>query len=433
MKKVLIVDDVMVSLLMTENILASEYETVTASSGEEAIEVFHKEHPDLVLSDLRMPGISGFELQRVLQDEVQETIPFMFMTADQAEETESTGFENGAMDFIRKPFRADVLLRRVRNIIQNVSQIQDLRKTASTDPLTGLLNKASSQMEIDECCKKNVGALLMIDLDSFKLVNDLYGHGMGDKLLVGFSKIIRNSLRSTDIVGRIGGDEFVAYCIDLKEEMVVANMSYEINTRLVKYAKEIMGEDMSIPLGASIGCAFAPEDGESYSELYNNADKALYSVKQGGKHGYKLYSGTARQKKEGLSGLSTISMIFGERNKEQKALLLNSEGFRVIYQFMGRRVSDDSRPACVVLLTVQKERGCGLTGDEAIAQFVGILRESLRSSDVVTQSGDNQFILLLSGIEQSFVPSVIQRIKENLRRSELEGKLSITCEYDQLH
>ena len=92
------------------------------------------------------------------------------MTADHDEETESKGFDNGAMDFIRKPFRPDVLLRRVANIMHNVEQVQSLKKDAETDALTGLLNKASSEKELGELCKNTAGALMMIDLDSFKLV-----------------------------------------------------------------------------------------------------------------------------------------------------------------------------------------------------------------------------------------------------------------------
>ena len=109
MKKILIVDDMLVSLMMTENMLCGHYITFSASSGQEAIEIYRREHPDMVLSDLRMPGMSGYELQQTLQKEMQQNIPFMFMTADQDEEAESRGFENGAMDFIRNPFRPDVL------------------------------------------------------------------------------------------------------------------------------------------------------------------------------------------------------------------------------------------------------------------------------------------------------------------------------------
>ena len=216
--KILIVDDEKISLRMTQHILSSEYDTVCASNGRDAIEIYKTERPNLVLSDLRMPEIDGFELQKKLQDEYGKQIPFMFMTADKDDEAESKGFAIGALDFIRKPFRADVLLKRVFNILQNVEQIQGLQKAATTDPMTGLLNKASSQEEIDLLVKTTPGALMMIDLDSFKPVNDIYGHAMGDKVLIRFAEIIRSSIRATDIAGRIGGDEFVVFMKDIRND-----------------------------------------------------------------------------------------------------------------------------------------------------------------------------------------------------------------------
>ena len=161
--KILIVDDEKISLRMTDHILSSEYETVCAASGREAIDIFKAEQPNLVLSDLRMPEIDGFTLQTMLQDELGRQVPFMFMTSDKKDETESKSFSMGALDYIRKPFRADVLLRRVSNIITTVEQI--------------LLS-----------------------------------------------------------------------------------------------AKELLGSDMTIPLGASIGCAFAPDDGKDFLTLFKKAD-----------------------------------------------------------------------------------------------------------------------------------------------------------------
>ena len=126
--KIMIVDDEHISLAMTEHILSTAYDVVCASSGEDAIRMFSRENPDMVLSDLRMPGMGGFELKEALQEQVGYQIPFMYMTADLDENAESRGFELGALDFIRKPFRADVLLSRVSNILQTVGQIQGLKR-----------------------------------------------------------------------------------------------------------------------------------------------------------------------------------------------------------------------------------------------------------------------------------------------------------------
>ena len=140
----------------------------------------------MVLSDLRMPGISGLELQSTLETKYNMQIPFMFMTADLDEDIESKGFENGAMDFIRKPFRSDVLLRRVDNILQTVEKLHILKSAAQTDQLTGLLNKTSAAQEIGFLTRSAEGVLMIVDLDSFKLVNDLYGHSAGDEILIAF-------------------------------------------------------------------------------------------------------------------------------------------------------------------------------------------------------------------------------------------------------
>ena len=319
MKKILVVDDMLVSLMMTENMLSEQYEVVCASSGEEAIDVYRQEQPDMVLSDLRMPGMSGYELQTTLQNEYKRTIPFMFMTADHDEQTEIQGFENGAMDFIKKPFMPDILLRRVGNILQTVEKIQGLRKTAETDALTGLINKASSEQQLTELCKESSGALLMIDLDSFKLVNDIHGHAMGDKILIAFANILRDIMGNDDLIGRMGGDEFVAFCKGVHDEPEIVERTRLANELLVAEAKKLMGEDMAIPLGTSIGCVFVPVEGTVFGELYKMADKALYIVKQRGKHGCFVYRSDQKLNDMEMSdtmSLSNMEIILEERGHD---------------------------------------------------------------------------------------------------------------------
>ena len=127
--RIAIVDDENISLMMTNHILSSEYDTIMASSGEEAICFCKETKPDLVLSDLRMPSMNGMELQEHLKEQYGDEIPFIFMTADRSEETESEGLRRGALDYIHKPFRADVLLKRVGNILKMVEQIRGFKKT----------------------------------------------------------------------------------------------------------------------------------------------------------------------------------------------------------------------------------------------------------------------------------------------------------------
>ncbi len=410
MKKVLIVDDEQINLMMTDNILSTQYETLMASSAIEAIEMFKIEQPDMILTDLRMPGMSGFELQNTLQEQYAQTIPVMFMTADGSDENESEGLERGAVDFIRKPFRADVLLKRVDRILQNV----DLKKAAQTDPMTGLLNKASSQDEISKAVRSIPGVLMMIDLDSFKLVNDIYGHSMGDRILIRFAEIIRSTLRSSDLVGRMGGDEFIAFCQHVKEEDVIAEKSKYINDELIKSAKEYMGEDMTIPLGASIGAVLAPMEGTDFLTLYKKADSALYEVKQNGKHGYSLYKDRFRQTQETsvtVGGVQNAMMILGERSRKKGAYSLPFEQFQLVYRFLSRVELNYHRANRIVLFTLQGENvSKEILGDMQEVFFEEVVN-SLRASDVVTKNGHNQVIVLLLEADQRYSEMVVNRLK----------------------
>ena len=401
MKKILIVDDMEVNREMTAFMLSEKYETVCAASAKEAAEVYRREKPDMVLSDFRMPGMTGYDFQIALQNEFHKKIPFMFMTADKSDAVESKGFDNGAMDFIRKPFQPDVLLRRVANILRTIDEIQDLTKTSTTDALTGLFNKGSSEEELKKICKKSHGSLMMIDLDSFKLVNDIHGHAMGDKILIAFADILRATMHSSDLIGRMGGDEFVAFCHGVTEESAIAAKTKFINEKITEAAKRLMGEEMNIPLGASIGCVLVPQAGTDFVDLYKKADKALYIVKQNGKHGYNIFNEDAPEESvETVASLAQVEMILGERNKEPGAYVLPFESFRLIYRFLKRTRADYAKTICIVLISLKRTAdGEKVSLREAGEKFIECIHETLRRGDVVTQNGSNQFLVLLTNTD----------------------------------
>ena len=423
MKKILIVDDMEVSLMMTENMLSEHYQTFCASSGLEAMDVYRKEKPDMVLSDFRMPGMTGYELQQALQEEYHETIPFMFMTADHNEEVESKGFDNGAMDFIKKPFRPDVLLRRVANIIQTVDQIKGLKKTSTTDALTGLLNKSSSQVELTKACKGSIGALMMIDLDSFKLVNDIHGHSMGDNVLISFADILRKAFTPADIIGRMGGDEFIAFCNGVHDEDVIRQKTEFINDKITESAKKLMGDDMKIPLGASIGCVFVPMSGNDFIDLYKKADKALYTTKQNGKHGYSVYTEeTNESSEEDGVNVSQVEMILGERNIDEGAYVLPFETFRIVYRFLKRTRGIYGKNSCLVIFTMKQHKEGQMKLSQAVDEFFTVARATLRQGDVITQNGKSQFFVILTNADaQRDVNSAVRRIGDRWDRTPASG------------
>ena len=417
MNKILVVDDEEMMLMMAERILSRKYEVITATTGEEAIKIFENERPDMVLSDLMMPEMDGYELQQILQEKNQEPVPIMFMTADESDESETKGFELGAADYIRKPFRPDVLLKRVGNIIDHLDKIHGLEAAVSTDSLTKLLNKSASQEKIGEMIKKSSGALLMLDLDSFKLVNDLYGHGAGDKILILFAELIKKVIRENDLAGRMGGDEFIAFLEKISDENILKAKTEFLNEQLLISAKKLLGNDMEIPLGTSIGAVFVPDEGRDFQKLYEKADKALYEVKQHGKHGISIFGANQAKKTSMIEGISQMRMILGERNTESGAYFVEFAIFKQIYRFLVRLEENYKLGLIFMQFTLPEMKYS--------EEFKEILMHSLRKSDCMTQNG-KKFLILL--------PKTTEKDSENIRDrilSHLDKNLAARIEFEQ--
>ena len=408
MRKILIVDDEKIMLRIASKILSKEYEILCASSGAEAVEIFRRERPDMVLSDLLMPGMDGYELHRILQEQSAETVPIIFMTADESDESESRGLEVGAADYIRKPLKPDVLIGRVKNIFDRVEQIHGLTAAASVDQMTGLLNKAAAQREISKLCETSDGVLLELDLDSFKLVNDLYGHAMGDKVLIEFASLLKSQLNAGDVAGRTGGDEFIAFCRSVHDERTIFKKARLLNGLLMKLARELLGSDMKISLGVSVGAVYVPEESRDFSTLTEKADKALYKVKHFGKHGCAFY-GVENFDGAASKNIAQIQLLLSERDGESKAYVVNFEKFKAVYRFVSRQ--NENRHA-FVQCTFETE------DEDERDRFLTLLTESLGRGDCVTQFGREQFLILTTDADS--VRAKIQSSELNL-----SGKLTI--------
>ena len=200
--------------------------------------------------------------------------------------------------------------------MRNEAKINALKKAAAIDPLTKLLNKGAAKREIGELVKNVSGCLLMVDLDSFKPVNDLYGHAMGDKILIRFAGLLRSITRSNDCVGRVGGDEFIVFLREVNSKEVIGQKVIYLNEELTRSACEYMGDDMSVPIGVSVGGVFVPENGTDFAELSRLADQALYTVKENGKHGVFIFDRHQSAKAETkVQNLKVIRRVMDERGE----------------------------------------------------------------------------------------------------------------------
>ena len=166
----------------------------------------------------------------------------------------------------------------------NSKENKYLIQLSQIDPLTSVYNKETTQVLIEQKLKNKESAVfLILDVDAFKAVNDNYGHAVGDKVLAQLGKLFKNHFRQTDIVGRIGGDEFI---ILIQDENIAES---RIRSLLEKVNELKIEELQGFTLSISIGIAFAPNHGTTFIELYRHADHALYQTKRSGKNNYKIY------------------------------------------------------------------------------------------------------------------------------------------------
>jgi diguanylate cyclase (GGDEF)-like protein len=417
-KWIIVVDDDTANLKIAGHILSKNNMRVTAlKSGKSFLEYIDGNGmPDLVLLDIMMPEMDGFEtLVKLRELETRKGLmktPVIFLTADEDVDTETRGFEVGVSDFIRKPFNPDVLLRRIGNIMSNSQEMQSLKSEASTDKLTGFLNKAATGVELSKTCSDQTGCLMMIDLDSFKLVNDLYGHEMGDKVLIGFADLLRKTMPAGSKCGRIGGDEFTAFAMGVTTEEKVRDITVRLNEDLVRTAKDLMGEDMGIPLGISIGGIFVPRFGNDYNSLLKLADKSLYNVKKNGKHGYELYNEDVFEDSDNTEiDIRAISEILGERSIQNVALQLDRDAFSHVYRYIIRYAIRHHINACKILFTLAPSAGVseGSFAD-SVDEFGTHIRESLRKSDIFMRNNKNHYFVFLTDIREDSVQKVADHI-----------------------
>ena len=434
-KWIIVVDDDTANLKMAGHILSKNNMRVTALKSGSAFLDYVNENglPDLVLLDIKMPVMDGFEtLARLRQIEQQKGVmktPVIFLTADEDVDTETRGFEVGVSDFIRKPFNPDVLLKRISNIMSNSQEMHDLKDEATLDKLTGFLNKSSSAVEFSKMCSEKNGCLMMIDLDSFKLVNDLYGHDMGDKVLISCAEIISKAVPSGSKCGRLGGDEFATFAVGVSTEKAVAEIAEKINAEITRSAKELMGDDVSIPLGASIGGIFVPRFGNDYNSLIKLADKSLYTVKKNGKHGYGLYSEDQDEEQQNAAiDIHALSEILGERSIQDVALQLDKESFASVYRYVIRYIIRHRISACKVLFTLDPANGLkDAAFYDNVDEFGQRIRSSLRKSDIYMRNNKNQYFVFLTDIRADSIEKVISHLTDDWNSSVLK-ELIITHE-----
>ena len=432
---IVVVDDDTLCLTNARKLLNDDNMRVSClKSGADLLKFIEKNTPDLILLDIIMPKMDGFEtfnaLRQYEDDNDRAHIPVIFLTGENDSDMERRGLKIGASDFIRKPFNKDIVTSRIYNTIINTKTIETLTEEATVDKMTGFLNKASGISKVTALCEESSGALIVFDLDNFKLVNDMYGHDMGDRVLEAFSDILRRNTREYDVLSRIGGDEFMAFFKEILEAPAVASLSDRLNNLFALEIANLMGPDNGLPLGISMGVVMVPEYGRDYPSLFALADSALYSVKQNGKHGYDIYdhSGvTDINDEQGLEKeIERITRIIEERNETDDALLLGREAFAIAYRFVVRFYKEYGGIYTKVIYELRPEENADDHDmPAASARFEKLLKSTLNKSDLIMQNRVNQFCVLITNRDEKEAEAITERLLKAWDENEQNANMKI--------
>ncbi|MDR1489903.1 MAG: diguanylate cyclase [Desulfovibrio sp.] len=289
--KILVIDDEKTNLTVINHILSPDYTVFTAKSGSIGLQRIAEDKPDLILLDIIMPDINGFDvLLRVKQDEEMRNIPVIIITGLTAEGDEEKGLLLGAVDYITKPFKNAIVKARIRTHLQIMHQMRLIERLGMIDPLTNIPNRRSFDDRMDMEWRRAIRnhteiSLLMLDVDKFKVYNDTYGHTQGDALLRALAGIFASAVRRpADMAARLGGEEF---CVLLPDTNIDAALSIAETIRAAVEVETVPAADRTVKTSATVSIGVAchrPSPGDKAEEFVNEADKRLYAAKNSGRN-----------------------------------------------------------------------------------------------------------------------------------------------------
>lgn len=296
MHKILIVDDVPINIrILIEILKIPDYEIFAATSGKAALELAVAENPDLILLDIMMPHIDGYEVCKKLKSNSDtKHIPIIFVTAMGEEDDETRGLELGAVDYITKPVNPPIVKARVKNHLELKRNRDILEALSVTDGLTGIANRRRFDEFLNyewvrakraESCI----SLIMMDIDFFKLFNDNYGHLEGDNCLKQVAEALKKTVkRATDLVARYGGEEF-SCILPLTGEKGALRLAHEMQNSVgglrISHNYSSAAPYITLSMGVAVTI---PDLNLPPETLTKAADQALFEAKKCGRNQIKL-------------------------------------------------------------------------------------------------------------------------------------------------
>src|ERR1043165_3235757 len=282
---ILVVDDNPDKLSLLEAALClAGYSVTTATDGDEALAAIESYQPDLVITDVMMPRMNGYELaQRIRANPLTKFIPVIMQSAaSRRAEDSRRASEVGALGYITDPTDIDLLLARTRTLLEFKAYLDVCAAAAFAGHLTGLANRRRFERQLEREVSRverfsHPFSLLMIDIDSFKNLNDTFGHDAGDDAIRRIGRVLREGTRGIDLAARIGGEEFAGLLVETGKEA-----GLEVAERL-RAAIKTLELPVAGHITASFGVAECPGDAQTAAEILKAADVALYEAKRNGR------------------------------------------------------------------------------------------------------------------------------------------------------
>lgn len=435
MESILVVERDSDELKKILDALSGEYKLSICSTQEDALNFLQHKIPGMILIEDSKPDVDALGIMEYVKhaDELLQ-IPIIVVSQSENEDFEKSCIHLGASDFIFRPCSPVGIRSRVRRVLDmemtkkslraavsaKSAEIDEMRDMAKRDPLTKLLNRSYSEGRINEYLseRRNRGTLLMLDMDNFKDVNDQYGHIAGDELLIEFANTLTSLTRQDDIVCRLGGDEFIIF---LKDVNCHAMIIEKVEQLIMTLEKRIVKPESGGTITVSMGIAVAPDDGRSFNQLYQNADKALYYVKMNNKGSYHFFSeeGTVDMGRYKMKNtqvdLEHLRSFIQEVGYSKGAYQVEYEGFKKIYRFIARCIGRTQQEVQTVLFTLRAPSGCIPDVQELMFSMNNLqtaVHESIRRGDVATNYSSSQFVVILMDSSIADAGMVADRIRD---------------------
>jgi diguanylate cyclase (GGDEF)-like protein len=310
-QRILVIDDdPMIHKLVAVRLQDLNVSMECATDGTTGIGMANSILPDLILLDVGLPDMSGFSVfERLRDDPFAREIPTIFLTGSDQSNEKVRAFKMGAVDYVTKPFDAGELVARVRSALRIQALMKTLEIQALSDRLTRLPNREAFSRAVARCIERvkqsatpNQFAVMFLDLDRFKVINDSLGHAVGDELLVAVANRLYECVRRPghnedgrheDLVARLGGDEFAILLHDVRDESDVVPVAERIQ-REVSRPQRLSGHHVTC--GVSIGIRMCDNSCAEIDGLLRDSDTAMYHAKLAGKGQYAIFDGAMREK-----------------------------------------------------------------------------------------------------------------------------------------